>query len=341
MKYENNTPEVEVIQHLVIEETEYTFEKGLFIDKKRNTLWATGKTIAELYGTSYQNILLHFNNIVSSQELNKDEVCKTSKELFKDITDFNKYSFINPHKRGRPDYWYNLDAIISIGYRVNSTKATSFRKWSTQILSQFMREGYVLNEHLLNQNPTKFDDLIQKIKEIRTNEKNAYERIKHCFTLTIDYDSKSEIAQQFFTRMQNIFLNAVAGGTAAEIIDDRVDSNKPHMGLTSYSGGDVTTRDIKISKNYLTESELRELRELSDGILSFMENFARRQIDVTMVDLYDLLIKLLEDLRYNILKGNGMVSHDKAIAHAKSEYEKFKENDYGQTKLDGYVVEGS
>ena len=296
------------------------------------TLWASRKVVAEIFDTTGPNISMHFSNIVSEGELEKKEVSISSKELFKDDSGFSKNSLLNSKKGGRPEIWYNLDAIISIGYRVNSKEATRFRIWSRGILKQYMRKGYVLNKEMLINGgrftDEYFEQLLEEIRDIRSSERKVYQKITDLYATSYDYNKNAEITRNFYAKVQNKLHYAVSGLTAPEIIHERADSTKEHMGLTSWRkspDGKVYLSDAKVAKNYLTEKELKTLNRIVSMYLDYAEDRAERQIPMSMKDWAERLDKFLDFYEYNILEGKGSISREQVDEFVKIEYEKFNE----------------
>lgn len=295
------------------------------------TLWARQKVVAEIFDTTNSNISMHFSNIVSEGELKENEVSISSKDLFKDDSEFIKESLKNSKKGGRPQIWYNLDAIISIGYRINSKEATKFRIWSRGILKEYMRKGYALNKELLINGgrftDQYFEQLLEEIRDIRSSERKVYEKVTDLFATAYDYNKKAEITRNFYAKVQNKLHYAVSGLTAPEIIHERADSTKEHMGLTSWRkspDGKVYLTDAKIAKNYLNERELKSLNRIVSMYLDYAEDRAERHIPMSMKDWDERLDKFLEFYEYNILEGKGTISREEVDEFVKKEYEKFK-----------------
>ncbi|MBR1610872.1 MAG: virulence RhuM family protein, partial [Methanobrevibacter sp.] len=245
------------------------------------TLWASQKLVSEIFGTSSQNISKHFRKIIENEELNENEVSISSKKLFEDQSEFINSELINSKKGGRPQKWYNLDAMISIGYRINSKEATHFRRWANQILKQYMIKGFVVNKELLKKGgrftEDYFDELLEIIQEIRASERRFNQKITDIYATSYDYDKDAEITQKFFATVQNKLIYAISNQTAAEIIDSRSDVEKTHMGLTSWSkspNGKILQSDVVISKNYLNQKELSRLNSLVEGFLNLAESRA-------------------------------------------------------------------
>ncbi len=323
-----------MVEYKLVETLLYQSEEGAVEGKfiiGDDTLWATQKVVAEIFGTTGQNISFHYLNIVEEGELIEKETRLTSKDLFKEDSEFIKESLINSNKRGRPEKWYNLDAIISIGYRINSKKATQFRIWARGILKQYMRKGFAINTELLK-NGGKFtnqyfDELLETIREIRASERKVYEKVTDLFATSYDYNKNATITREFYSKVQNKLHFAVSGLTAPEIIKERANSKKEHMGLTSWSkapGGKVLLSDVKVAKNYLTNDELRSLNRIVNMYLDYAEDRAERQIPMSMKDWAEKLDKFLEFNEYQVLKGKGSISRKDADNFVKKEYETFR-----------------
>ena len=323
-----------MVKYRLVDTLLYQSEEGAVEGKfiiGDETLWASRKVVAEIFGTTSPNISMHFENIVKDGELEENEVSMSSKELFKDDLEFSKNFFQNSNNRGRPQIWYNLDAIISIGYRINSKEATNFRKWSKEILKQYMRKGFVINKELLI-NGGKFTDqyfeeLVDVIREISASERKVYEKVTDLFATAYDYNSNAQITKDFYSKVQNKLHYAVVGLTAPEIIYERADSEKEHMGLKTWSGapdGKILLRDAKVAKNYLNEKELKTLNRVVSMYLDYAEDRAERQIPMSMKDWAERLDKFLEFYEYEILKGKGKISREEVDEFVKSEYEKFR-----------------
>lgn len=318
--------EFKLMEKLIYNEVEGEFLIG------EDTLWTTQKVIAKIFGTSSQNISKHFNNIILEGELEENEVCINSKNLFKDKSEFINLELINSKKAGRPEKWYNLDAMISIGYRINTIEATQFRRWSNSILKEYMIKGFVLDEELLK-NGTRlgkdyFDELLEKIKEIRVSERRLYQKVTDIFRdCSYDYDKNSEIAKDFYATVQNKLHYAITGQTAAELIFKRADHNKPNMGLTTWSDspdGKILKKDVKVGKNYLNKEELKDLTDLVNMYLDYAENQAKRHKPISMEKWALKLDDFLKFNEYGVLENKGEISKDNAEQKAINEYEQFK-----------------
>ncbi len=323
-----------MVKYKLVDTLLYQSEEGAVEGKfiiGDDTLWASRKVVAEIFGTDKTSISKHFLNIVSEGELEENEVSISSKELFKEDIEFSEEYSLNSKKGGRPQIWYNLDAIISIGYRINSKKATHFRIWSRDILKQYMRKGFVINKDLL-MNGGKFteeyfEELVDVIREIRASERKVYEKVTDLFATAYDYNKNAEITREFYAKVQNKLHYAVVGLTAPEIIRERADSKKEHMGLTTWSrapDGKVLLRDAKVAKNYLTQKELNTLNRLVSMYLDYAEDRAERQIPMSMKDWAERLDKFLEFYEYAVLKNKGKISREEVDEFVKLEFEKFK-----------------
>lgn len=300
----------------------YRNEEGnIIVDAilKNETLWLTQKGMSKVFDCSIDNISLHLKNIFREKELDENLVTEKSSITASDGKNYKTKI-------------YNLDAIVSVGYRINSKKATEFRIWSTKILKEYMVKGFVLNdERFIRGNKYDaqyFDELLERIKTIRTSERMAYQKITDLFIATaIDYNSKSEEAYTFFKIVQNKLHYAISGHTAAELIYNRANSNKKNMGLTNWKNspdGLIYKYDVMIAKNYLNEEEIRKLNDLTNMFLVFAEDEARERHVMTMKDWIEATDNLLKFRRKNVLDNSGSVSHKQAIEKAENEYEKFK-----------------
>jgi len=283
------------------------------------TLWVTQKTMAEIFDIDRTVITKHIKNIFEDNELIKEQVCAKFAHTAGDGKSYNTE-------------FYNLDVIISVGYRVNSKKATKFRIWATKILNSYMTKGFVLDDDRFVRgnrvNQKYFDELQERIKAIRTSERMTYQKITDIFMNTsIDYDEKSEEAYKFFKIVQNKLHYAITGKTAAELIYERADSNKLNMGLTNwkeYPNGMIYKYDVSVAKNYLKQDELEKLKDLTNLFLDVAETEAKEQRIMTMGDWVDVADDLLKYRKKDILQDSGTVSHDNAVQKANFEYEKYK-----------------
>ena len=286
---------------------------------KDETLWLTQKSMAKVFDCSTDNISLHLKNIFESEELNKNSVTE-------------KFSATASDGKNYLTNFYNLDAIIAVGYRVNSKKATEFRIWATKILKEYMTKGFALNDERFikgNKYDAKyFDELLERIKTIRVSERMSYQKITDLFIATsTDYNPKSEEAYTFFKIVQNKLHYAISGHTAAELIYERVNSNKDNMGLTTWKNspdGLIYKYDVVVAKNYLNKEEITKLNDLTNMFLVFAEDEAKERHIMTMNDWINATDNLLKFRRKNVLQSSGKVSNKQAVEKAESEYEKYR-----------------
>ena len=289
---------------------------------KEDTFWMTQKAMADLFECTTDNISLHLKNIYKEEELDENRTT----EFFSVVQNEGQRNVKRNVK------CYNLDAIIAVGYRVNSKKATRFRQWATKTLKEYITKGFVLNDDMLkNGKPfgkDYFDELLERIREIRASERRAYQKITDIFEqCSYDYDKNSEITKNFYAFVQNKLHFAVTGKTAAELIYERADSGKPAMGLTTWKDapdGKVLKRDIGIAKNYLNEKELSRLNRLVTMFIDYAELMAEDEILMSMQDWVDQTNQFLTNNRRKVLAGKGKVSHDTAMEKAEKEYEVFR-----------------
>ena len=286
------------------------------------TFWMTQKAMAELFDCSTDNISLHLKNIFLEEELDE----KSTTGFFSVV---QKEGNRNVSRNVK---CYNLDAIIAVGYRVNSKKATRFRQWATKTLKEYIIKGFVLNDDMLkNGKPfgkDYFDELLERIREIRASERRAYQKITDVFEqCSYDYDKNSETTKAFYAFVQNKLHFAITGKTAAELIYERADSEKPSMGLTTWKDapdGKILKRDIGIAKNYLNEKELTRLNRLVTMFIDYAELMAEDGVLMSMQDWVDQTNQFLMNNRRKVLSGKGKVSHEVALKKAEKEYEVFR-----------------
>ena len=282
-----------------------------FLDE---TVWLTQKLMADLFDVTVPTINEHLRNIFKSGELEENSVIRKFR-----ITASDGKAYSTNH--------YNLDAIISLGYRVNSSRATQFRIWATQRLKEYIIKGFALDDERMKQGGEKaryFEELLQRIRDIRSSERNLYQKVTDIYATSIDYKKDKKITKQFFATVQNKMHYAVHGHTAAEIIHDRVDSKKPLMGLTSFKGNYITSGDIKVAKNYLSEKEIHQLNLIVSLYLDFAELQASNEKPMTMKDWVSKLDDFLELSEKELLKDAGKVSSRQASKKAGHEFEKYR-----------------
>jgi hypothetical protein len=283
------------------------------------TIWLTQKAISELYGVQRPAITKHLKNIFDSGELQEDSV---SSILEHTAGDGKKYK----------TKFYNLDAIISVGYRVNSYQATQFRIWATRTLKEFIIKGFILDDERLKQGnqvfgKDYFDELLERIREIRASERRFYQKITDIYALAADYNKDAPVTIEFFATVQNKLHWAITGKTAAEIIYDSADETKIHMGLTNWKqapDGKILKSDVSIAKNYLNEAHIKELNQIISAYLDLAENRAQRQILMKMADWIEFLHSFLKLSNYPILQDKGEVSALEAKLKAGQEYEEYR-----------------
>ena len=285
-------------------------------------LWLTQSQIAEIYDTTKQNIGQHIKNILSDGELAESSVVKN---FFTTATDGKNYN--TKH--------YNLDMVIAIGYRVQSQIATRFRQWATSRLHEYIQKGFTMDDERLKQGGGRyFRELLQRIRDIRSSERNFYQQVTDIYATSVDYDPRSSMTKKFFATVQNKLHYAVHEHTAAELIHKRVDSEKPMVGMTNFNGGYITKDDVKIAKNYLTELELTRLNLLVSQFLDFAEFTALEQQKMTMSDWITALDSQILSLRREVLQGAGRISHKEAVAKAEHEFEIYREREMKQLESD-------
>ena len=283
------------------------------------TVWLTQKSISELFGSERSVITKHLGNIFKDGELEENSVCAIFAHT---ASDGKKYK----------TNYYNLDAIISVGYRVNSYQATQFRIWATKTLKEFIIKGFVLDDERLKQGnqvfgKDYFDELLERIREIRASERRFYQKITDIYALSADYDKNAPITKEFFATVQNKLHWAITGKTAAEIIYDSADATKIYMGLTNWKhapDGKILKSDVAIAKNYLSEVHIKELNQIVSAYLDLAENRAHRQILMKMTDWIEFLHNFLELSNYPILQDKGKISTLEAKLKTEQEYEVYR-----------------
>ena len=303
---------------IIIYQTE-SGETKLDVRFQDETVWLTQKLMAELFQTTVPNINMHLKSIFKEEELKENSTIK---------------DFLIVQKEGsrevkRKQIFYNLDAIISVGYRIKSHVATKFRQWATQQIREYIVKGFVLDDERLKNPDLPFDyfeELLQRIQDIRTSEKRFYRKITDIYATSVDYDPRIEISIIFFKTVQNKLHWAITGKTASEIITERADSLKENIGLTTWRGDKIRKTDISIAKNYLNEDELTALNNLVEQYLVFAQGQAMRRIPMYMKDWIIKLDSFLSLNDRDVLNNAGSISHELAKENAESEYEKFKQN---------------
>ena len=314
--------------------TKQNKEKTIEVIVDEESVWLSQKLMAELFGTTRNNITMHLSNIFE-KELSEDSVCK---EFLHTARDEKNYK----------TKYYNLDAIIAVGFKVNSKRAIDFRLWAINILKQYSVKGYVLDKERLKNgtflNENYFDELLQEIREIRISERNFYQKITDIYTTSLDYNVDSPITKEFFKTVQNKMHYAVHGNTAAEIIVNRANHNKVHMGLTNWKNspnGKIIASDVIVAKNYLTKEELKSLERIVTMYLDYAEDQAERHIPMTMEDWKGKLDVFLQFNERDVLDNPGKVSHKVAESFALSEFEKYRitQDKLFESDFDKFMIE--
>lgn len=286
------------------------------------TIWLTQKSMGELFGVVKSTISEHLSNIFETNELQKDAT----------VRNFRTVQQEGERLVNRDLEYYNLDAIISVGYRVNSSKATQFRIWATQTLKEYILKGFVLDDNRLKQGQTLFGkdyfkELLRRIRSIRASERRVYQQITDIFAeCSIDYDKNSDITKHFYAMVQNKFHFAITGKTAAEIIHQSVNKKKENMGLTTWKNapdGRIIKTDVIVAKNYLDEKEISQLERAVTGYFDYIEGLIERENTFTMEQLADSVNKFLTFNEYKILQGKGNISKLQADKKAVKEYDEF------------------
>lgn len=285
------------------------------------TFWLTQKAMGELFGTTKQTVSYHLNNIFTEGELSQISVVK---EFLTTASDGKKYN----------TKFYNLDAIIAVGYRVNSMKATKFRQWATATLKEYMIKGFVLNDDMLKNGKAfgkdYFKELLERVRSIRASERRIWQQVTDIFAeCSIDYDKNANITHEFYALVQNKFHYAITGQTAAEIVYSKADCTKEHMGLTTWKNapdGRILKSDVTVAKNYLDEKQIRQLERAVTGYFDYIEDLIERENTFTMEEFAGSINEFLAFRRYDILPDNGKVSRKTANEKAESEYFQFNKS---------------
>ena len=288
-----------------------------------DNLWLSQAQIAALFGTSRPNITMHIKNIFTEGELQEDSVCKNFLHTAEDGKNYSTK-------------FYNLDLIISLGYRINSSIATKFRIWATERLKEYILKGFTMDDERLKNlgGGVYFKELIDRIRDIRSSEKVLYRQVLDLYATSIDYDPKTDLAKDFFATVQNKLHYATHGHTAAELIAERANAGKPFMGLLTFSKNGITKKDIAIAKNYLTEKELKILNNLVSGYFDFAEIQAMKGKPMYMKDYVKQLDNILSATGENVLKGIGKISHLDALQKAEKEYITYQQNTISKAEKD-------
>ena len=314
-------------------------ESGVEAVYADENVWLSQKMMALLYDVETNTVNYHLKKAYSDQELDEESTIRNFRILRKEGT----------RNVERDVLHYNLKAIIAVGYKVDSEKAVQFRKWATDIIEEYTVKGFSMDDERLKRGGTVltqqyFDELLERVREIRLSERRFYQKITDIYATALDYDAGSKTTKQFFANVQNKLHFAITGNTAAEIVYNRADSGKPHMGLTSWEGspeGKVHKYDVTIAKNYLSEEELNNLSRLVSGYLDLAESRAERHIPMTMKDWAERLNGLLKLMDYGVLKDNGKVTAELAKQKAETEFEKYRiiQDRLYSSDFDKYLIE--
>lgn len=301
------------------------FNTKINVVVKDETIWLTQKAMAELFDVKVPAISKHLKNIFEEGELNEQLVISKMETT-------TPHGAIAEKTQTKETNFYNLDAIISVGYRVNSAKATQFRIWATNTLKEFITKGFVIDDERLKQGKTAFGkdyfrELLEKVRSIRASERRVYQQITDIFAeCSIDYNPQSEITKNFYAMVQNKFHYAITGHTAAEIIYKKADAQKQNMGLTTWKNapdGRILKLDTSVAKNYLEEKEIKQLERTVTSYFDYIENLIERENTFTMEGLANSVDKFLNFNEFKVLEGKGTKSHKQAIAKAEKEYDQF------------------
>lgn len=293
-------------------------EQGVEVYYKDENVWATQKAMAMLFDCDRSVITKHLGNIFASDELKEEAVCA-------------KFAHTATDGKNYKTQFYSLDAIIAVGYRVNSLRATQFRQWATNVLRQYAIRGYVLDKKRM-ENGTflgedYFEHLLAEIREIRLSERRFYQKLTDIYATSMDYNKDAPTTRLFFKRIQNKMHYAVHGRTAAELIVERADAEKEHMGLTTWENapdGKIVKTDVVVAKNYLKEMELEDMGRIVTAVLEFAESRAKRHIPMTMEDWAKRIDSYLTSDERPLLDDAGTVSHEEAVMHAETEFERYR-----------------
>lgn len=303
---------------------------------KDETIWLTQKAMGELFGCSSDNVGLHLKNVYEDGELSKDSTTEEISVVQQEGSRSVKRKIV----------FYNLDAIISVGYRISSARATQFRIWATSVLKEYIRKGFVLDDERLKQGENSFGadyfrELLERVRSIRASERRIWQQITDIFAeCSFDYNKDSEITKEFYATVQNKFHFAITGQTAAEIVVANADATKEHMGLQTWKNspdGRVLKSDVTVAKNYLTEKEIKRLERLVSGFFDYVEDLIEREIPFTMQQFAGAVNEFLEFRKYQVLEGKGKISHEQAERKAFAEYDVFNKTQKIESDFDKLV----
>lgn len=309
MKNKKDNPQSQIV---IYQATDGQAKLDVTLDGE--TVWLTQDQMAELFDKGRSTITEHINNVIKEGELAENSVCRFFRRTGADGKEYQVKFF-------------NLDMIISVGYRVNSLRGTQFRIWATERLKEYIVKGFTMDDERLKQGGGRaryFTELLQRIRDIRSSERNFYQKVTDIYATSIDYKKDDELTKKFFATVQNKMHYAVHGQTAAEMIERRADSKKPFMGLTSFKGNYITIDDISIAKNYLSEVEIKKLNLIVSLFFDFAELQAIEEIPMKMIDWIKKLDEFLKASNKKILNDTGKTSHERAIEKANSEFVKYR-----------------
>lgn len=298
---------------------------SVYVRFDQDTVWLTLDQMAELFDRDKSTVSRHIRNVYQEGELTREAT----------VAKFATVQQEGSRKVERTLEYYNLDVIISVGYRVKSLRGTQFRQWATKRLNEYIRKGFTLDDDRLKGGGSRyFRELLQRVRDIRSSERNLYQQVTDIYATAIDYDPRAEITKEFFATVQNKMHFAAHQHTAAEVIYERVDSEKPFVGMTNFKGSYVTREDVRIAKNYLTERELQVLNLLVSQFLDFAELQAIEQRAMTMRDWVEELDRQLFSNRRPVLSDKGRVSHRQAIEKAEKEFDLYRAKEMKQLESD-------
>ena len=306
----------------------YESDEKIEVVMKDDTIWATQKAIAELFDVGIPAISKHLKNIFESGELNEKVVVSV-------LENTTQHGAIEGKTQTKEVNYYNLDAVISVGYRVNSQKATKFRIWATDVLRDYIQKGFKIDVERMKQGETVFGkdyfrELLETVRSIRASERRIWQQITDVFAeISYDYDKSSEITKTFYATVQNKFHFAITGKTAAEIIYDKADKDKNHVGLTTWKNspdGRILQSDVVVAKNYLSDKEIRSLERNVSAYFDYVERLLEDETLLSMMDFARSIDEFLKFNRYEVLKGHGRISHNNAKQKAISEYQEFNKH---------------
>ena len=284
------------------------------------TVWLTQEQMAELFSKSKPTINEHIKNIYTEKELSEEATMR---------------KFGNSEFSTKPTNYYNLDVIISVGYRVKSLRGTQFRQWATKRLREYIIKGFTMDDERLKQGGGRyFRELLQRIRDIRSSERNLYQQVTDIYATSIDYKKDAKLTKRFFATVQNKMHVAAHGKTAAELVYERADAKKPNMGLTNFKGDYITSDDVEVAKNYLSEEELNVLNLIVSQYLDFAELQATRQKAMTMQQWIDKLDEFLKISDSSVLVGAGKIKHEQAMVKAKREFKKYRDEEMRRLESD-------